>query len=458
MRVMTQPEPGSRWRPPLALIVFPLVGPIAIVLVIGLPLAVLGLFALGPGGVLYYFVLMTWWAPALYLLLAAPYFLAGILIAVAASVFKRFSLVTSIIATEVAFCGYLAFCYLAFGSVAIFGFDFANMASMLQSPSSAVVILAGAWASWFVMRRLGQSAAPVVQSSRWERPAAFGAALLGAGALAAMLAQGARLPHVAWKDCSEGGWHERLRGCTVIIQRADREPLDRRVTAYVRRGEAYEEVRQDFTSAIADYTEASRLDATSARAYARRGLAYARQGAHDRVIPDIDAALKLDPDVLGEGSYRLFRARAVAHFRRGAFDSAIADHTEEIRLTPRFADGYLGRALVHLARKDTDSAVADLTEAVRIEPYRPAGYIERGSIYLARGDAERALADFDEAIRRAPTNPFTAPAHRRRGEILEQRGDMAGALAAYEKAVELNPADKAARSARDRLHANRPKP
>ncbi|MGH6771489.1 MAG: tetratricopeptide repeat protein, partial [Xanthobacteraceae bacterium] len=344
-------QPGSMSRRHLifaSLVVFPLIGPVAIALALSLPLAVIGLFVLGPGGLLYYFMLMTWWLPALYALLALPYFLSGVLVALAGIVFKRASLVIALIATELAFCAYLGVSYLAFGRVIPVGMrDYANMSPMFQSSGSVLVILAGAAVCWYVVRRIARP--PAAPAARSERLVGFGVMLAGAVGLAATLGLGSQQPEIAWKDCTTGGWIEQRRGCTVIIQRGDREPVERRVIAYLRRGRAYEEgrarqTREDFIRAIADYTEAIRLDPSRAEAYASRGLAYAYLGQHDRTIADIDMALKLDVKLYPESGHRLFRARGRAHFRRGAFDLAIADHTREIKLAPRFADGYLHRA------------------------------------------------------------------------------------------------------------------
>lgn len=437
-----------------SLVVFPLVGPATIALALAVPLAVLSLFAIGPGGILYYLVLMIFWMPALYALLALPYFLSGVLVAFAGIVLRRSSLLVALIATELAFGVYLAVSYLTFGRVIPIGVPaYADMLPILRSPGAVLVILVGAALCWLIVRSIARP--PAVRIARSERAVALGIMVAGAVGLAGMLALGSRQPAVAWKDCTEGGWYERMRGCTVIIERGDREPVARRVIAHIRRGGALEEFRQNLTDAIADYSEAIRLDPQHAAAYASRGLAYARQGAHDRTIADIDMALQLDPNVFGERAYRLFRARGLASFRVGAFNRAIADHTQEIRLAPRFADGHLHRAAAHMAKKDLDRALADFTEAIRIEPYRPDGYIGRGSIYLARGEADRALAEFDEAIRRSPGNPLAAPAYRKRGEILEARGDLAGALAAYELALKVNPNDKLALAGRERLRNKR---
>jgi tetratricopeptide (TPR) repeat protein len=284
-----------------------------------------------------------------------------------------------------------------------------------------------------------------------------GAVVLGAVGLAAVLwaVLGAinRNPATAWKDCTQGGWEDRMRGCTVIVEHAADEPVDRRVTAYIRRGLAYEVLGQDLAKAIADYSEAIHLDPLVPEAYGPRGLAYARRGEDDQAVADLDTALRLDANVLSPYTYLVFRHRGLANFRRREFDRAIADHSEEIRRTPYYADGYLHRAAAHLAKGEIEPAIADFSEAIRIEPGRADCYIERGSVYLTQGDMDRALADFDEAIRRHPDLKLTAPAYRKRGEVLESRGDFAAALAAFETALQLDPSDKDALAGRERMRA-----
>jgi tetratricopeptide (TPR) repeat protein len=452
-------RPGSISRHHLtfaSLIVFPVVGPGAIALAAGLPLAVMGLFILGPGGLLYYLILMIWWMPALYAVLALPYFLTGVLVALAGVVLGRASLLVALIAAEFAFAAYLAVSYLIFGRIVAIGTpDYVNFASMLRAPGAVLVVLAGAAICWFVVHRVARP--PAARIGWWRRSIAIGAAIAGAAGLAAVFAQGARVPEVAWRDCTDGGWDDRMRGCTVIIERGDHEPVARRVTAYLRRGAAYEEpvFKNDLTRAIADYTEAIRLDPLSAAAFIRRGLAHFSQGDYDRTLADTDMALKLDPNLGGEMAYRVFRVRGLAFFHKGAFDHAIDSHAREIAFAPHYADGYLNRGAAHTAKKDYERALADFTDAIRVEVYRPEGYIGRGDIHLLRGDADRALAEFDEAIKRSPSNRRTAPAYRKRGEILEARGDVAGALAAYEAAVRLDPADKSALAGRERMRAGK---
>jgi lipoprotein NlpI len=463
---MTHDGPVSPWRFAIApLIVFPLIGPALAVLVVAVPLALVSLFTPGPGGLLYFLFLGGWWIPGFYSLLAPPFFVTGILVALAGLVIRRFLLVVALVAAEFAFLAYFAFWHWLQSGAETSVPDYANLRSgFFGTAGSVLLVLVATAGCWLVLRFIKASAPQIASSpadaappSRWEIPVLAVALVAGAAGLAAMLAANARLPATAWRDCTQGGYDDRIRGCTVIVERPADESTGRRVTAYLRRGSAYQDLNRDLALAIADYTEAIRLDPLVAEGYGGRGLAYARLSRDDEAITDLDTALRLDANVLRPDTYRVYRSRGLANLRRREFDRAIADHTEEIRLTPFYADGPLHRGAAYRTKGDAERAIADFSEAIRIEPARPDGYIARGSVYFAQGDMDRALADFDEAIRRLPNHKLSAPAYRWRGEVLERKGDLAGALAAFETAVSLDPSDKDALAGRDRTRAALPR-
>ncbi len=86
-------------------------------------------------------------------------------------------------------------------------------------------------------------------------------------------------------------------------------------------------VAGDYDSAIADYTQAIRLDPTDASAYYGRGLAY---------------------------------------FFTGDYDSAIADYTEAIRLDPKNAMAYYDRGLAYRLKGQRAAAERDYAQAKRL--------------------------------------------------------------------------------------------
>ncbi len=87
-----------------------------------------------------------------------------------------------------------------------------------------------------------------------------------------------------------------ILGCTAMIQ-SGQEPQENLAKAYNNRGNAYD-AKGDYDRAIADYTEAIRLDPKYAHAYNNRGNAYGAKGDYDHAIADFDQVIReLDPVV-----------------------------------------------------------------------------------------------------------------------------------------------------------------
>jgi tetratricopeptide (TPR) repeat protein len=461
--VIGQERPSRRRVSVGPVLVYPLFGPAAMGLTMAVPLAILGLFTLGPGGLLYYVILAGWWLPGLYKLFAPPFLLTGIFIGLTGVFITRWSsIIVAMIAAELAFSAYFGIWLLIPGEVEAVAPDYAKLwPSLRGSPASVLPVLTATAGCWFLMRAIERGGSPAIcepsdpaYAARWRPRGGVAAMVIGAAGLAAVFAGTGRSPAIAWKECTEGSGEDRIRGCTIIVERVAEESAQRRATAHLRRGSAYDNFNQPSPRAIADFSAAISLAPQLAEAHARRGLAYARTGEYDAVIVDLDMVVRLDPNVLSSHyTHQIYRSRGLAHFHKGEIDRAIADHTEEIRLTPHYADGYLNRAAAFLAKGFIEQAIVDFTNAIRIEPFRPEGYIERGSIYLSRGDADRALADFDEAIRRRPDQRLTAPAYRKRGVVVESRGNLTDALAAFDKALALNPSDAEARQAGERIRS-----
>ena len=108
--------------------------------------------------------------------------------------------------------------------------------------------------------------------------------------------------------------------------------------AYLNRG-VPTRTKGDYDKAIADFTEAIRLDPKYAQAYYHRGVVYGKKGDYDKAIADFTEAIRLDPK-----SAEAYRNRGVAYGKKGDYDKAIADCTEAIRLDPKCAMAYCGGA------------------------------------------------------------------------------------------------------------------
>ncbi len=121
--------------------------------------------------------------------------------------------------------------------------------------------------------------------------------------------------------------------------------------------EAYLAARAEWEQAIAEFSEAIRLDPTSQEGYLARG-----------------------------------RARE----RLGELDSSLDDYSTAIRLAPNDPEGYLGRGGVWERRSDREQAIAEYSEAIRVAPNNMHGYERRANVLKVMGDTLAAQADCEK--------------------------------------------------------------
>jgi tetratricopeptide (TPR) repeat protein len=164
-----------------------------------------------------------------------------------------------------------------------------------------------------------------------------------------------------WKDCIGGDADRRIAGCTRIIENGIGSPS--RAVAYTNRGLAYR-VKGDIDRAIADYTEAIRLQPRNALAYNNRGSAYTYVGDFDRAIEDYTEAIRFNavPPAVG-ARLNVYYNRGFAYAQKGDSDRAVADFTEAISRAPQSALSYSMRGIVYLAGGAVAKAAADFKQA-----------------------------------------------------------------------------------------------
>lgn len=175
-----------------------------------------------------------------------------------------------------------------------------------------------------------------------------------------------------------------------------------------------------FDRALADFTEAIRLDPNLFEARFHRGRIQALAGRSQEALADFAAAIRLQPD-----RSEVYLERAEVYIRLGAETLALNDYNEAIRLRPD-AEAYLARARLHQEMGTYDQALADCDRALRLRPGNPADFFLRGLTRYHSGDYAGAVADLTEVIRRDPTD---AQAYRLRGDAHARLGERARAEA-----------------------------
>ena len=160
-----------------------------------------------------------------------------------------------------------------------------------------------------------------------------------------------------------------------------------------------------------------------------RGDVASRKGNRELALAEYTEAIRLDPNYA-----RAYENRARAYRDKHDPDKAISDCTKAIQLDPKNAGTYFLRGLFFETGGDLDKAIADFTEAIRLDPttpeefrrprcVAPEAYYKRGTAYASQGQLVRAAADFTEAIRFTPQERRNVPReHGRQPSRDVQRG------------------------------------
>ncbi|GAB6392266.1 MAG: tetratricopeptide repeat protein [Treponematales bacterium] len=189
------------------------------------------------------------------------------------------------------------------------------------------------------------------------------------------------------------------------------------------------EERAAAKSALDDLTRAIALNPT-ANAYSYCGLAYNGLGEYDKAIADHTQAIRLEPD-----DAKHLIDRGLAYEDKGDYDRAIADYTQAIRLDPDNVDAYYNRDNAYFnGKKDYDRAIADYNQAIRLDPNYANAYNDRGCVYYLKGNHDRAIVDYSEAIR---LNPNHTNAYGNRSVAYYAKGQKDLAIRDLEKQLSL---------------------
>ena len=191
--------------------------------------------------------------------------------------------------------------------------------------------------------------------------------------------------------------------------------------------------RKEYDKAIAEFTDAIRLEPNHNMAYIGRGNALLKKGDHDKALADCNAAIQINPRV-GVA----YSVRAIVWLGKGDATKAFADFDESIRLDPTDPEVYSWRAEIYLAMKDSERALADLKEAIRLDPKHPHAYNIRANIQNFKGEYDQAISDCNQAILLDPGNTLNALPYFTRGLAWFKKGDYDKAISDFDSGISIN--------------------
>jgi tetratricopeptide (TPR) repeat protein len=234
----------------------------------------------------------------------------------------------------------------------------------------------------------------------------------------------------------------------------------------------------DLEKAVADFTEAVRIDPNHPSGYSERGEALFKLGETDRAIAEYSLALKKDPN-FGPA----LRGRAMANLYRGSTEIAFTDLSKAIQIAeidparlPPLELFYArrSRANIYGTKAKPEGEVTDCTalidsykrdkalKAALIEVYQPDGasnliatiYRQRANAYIRLGKPELARDDLTSAVLLSSDRGFSALLDRAR--LNEAMGERAQAIADLQAALNLRPSSEEARIALRRISSGPP--
>ena len=172
-----------------------------------------------------------------------------------------------------------------------------------------------------------------------------------------------------------------------------------RAMAYNNRGYLYSQWGKE-KEAIADLDEAIRLNPHFAEAYFNRGTVYVTLTKdYDKAIADFNTTISMMPDLV-----KAYNNRGYAYNNIGQYDKAIRDFNKVIKMNPKFAKAYCNRGYAYWQKGQYNKAIKDMDEAIKLNKQYSRAYFIRGCIYDKIGDGEQALRDLNEAKRLEPNN------------------------------------------------------
>ena len=164
--------------------------------------------------------------------------------------------------------------------------------------------------------------------------------------------------------------------------------------AHLQRGMALYDL-SEYDKAIADFSEAIRLNPKNAAPWVNRGWAYLRKENFKEAIADFSEAIKAAPAVASS-----YIQRGIAYHRAGESDKAIDDYTKAHELAPRDPLALVNRGIVLYTKKGKfDEAIEDFDKALKVSPKDISALVNRGVTYRQKNDPDRAIVDFDRALK-----------------------------------------------------------
>jgi tetratricopeptide (TPR) repeat protein len=242
-----------------------------------------------------------------------------------------------------------------------------------------------------------------------------------------------------FKACEESSGDAAIAACDRAIA-SGKFQGDLLSQLHNNRGVEYK-TKKDIDRALADFSEAIKLNPKNLLAYNNRGNTLLDKNDYDAAIADYNAAIAVDPKYLNA-----YSGLGDTYKNKKDYDLAIDNYRKALSLNPNeqkrkvieriLAGVYVDRGVT---QTDPGAELADYEEALKLNPENTSALNNRAVLYSAKGEYDKAIQDLDQAI---TLKPDFALAFRNRGDAYRGKGDTEHAVADYKQALALNPSEE----------------
>jgi tetratricopeptide (TPR) repeat protein len=203
---------------------------------------------------------------------------------------------------------------------------------------------------------------------------------------------------------------DQIKGCTGLI--ASWITRERKATAYYNRGNAYVG-KNDFSRAIADYTQALTIKRDYAQALFNRAVAHRVSGNAQLAVTDYTAAIVLMP-----GDADAFAGRGMSYAKLAQHEKALADFNQALKLKPDHLTALTQRGHHNVRLQQWAAAVGDYETVLSIQKVSAEAYYGRGVAKVYSGDVKSAARHGASAsVRQRHCRPDDGARHSATGDF-----------------------------------------
>ncbi|MEC4816677.1 MAG: tetratricopeptide repeat protein [Scytonema sp. PMC 1069.18] len=194
----------------------------------------------------------------------------------------------------------------------------------------------------------------------------------------------------------------------------------------------------DLQGALADYTQAIRINPRYSLAYYNRGIVYQDLGETEAALVDYGKAIEINQNWGKGGLVDAYINRGLLRDQQGDRKGAISDYDQAIHLNPRDSEAYYNRGIVYYNMGEKKAALVDYTKAIQVNKWTEKGphsaYLNRGNVKAQLGDRKGAFEDYSKAIN---LKSDYALAYKNRGILYLGTGQKTEGIQNLEKAADL---------------------